>query len=183
MTNLQALQVTEFQKPIGGDINPFAPVESLHQLVLSNISCAGEAQHVEWNKIHTPTDKVVVPDDSLVPTLTNPSETKKLLDELVVLKLNGGLGKIMGCTGPKSVIKACNGLTFLHLIVKQIESLNSKYGCNVPLLLTNSFNTHDDTLKIVEQYSNLSIQIHIFNCCHHPHLFKSLFGFYPCGQG
>lgn len=29
------------------------------------------------------------------------SETKYLLDKLVVLKLNGGLGTTMGCTGPK----------------------------------------------------------------------------------
>ncbi|XP_065855589.1 uncharacterized protein [Euphorbia lathyris] len=35
--------------------------------------------------------------------------------------------------------------TFFDLIVIQIENINSKYGCNVPLLLMNSFNTHDDT--------------------------------------
>lgn len=29
------------------------------------------------------------------------AETRKLLDKLVVLKLNGGLGTTMGCTGPK----------------------------------------------------------------------------------
>jgi hypothetical protein len=29
------------------------------------------------------------------------------------------------------------------------ESLNKKYGSNVPLLLMNSFNTHEDTLKVV----------------------------------
>jgi len=29
------------------------------------------------------------------------AETKNLLDKLVVLKLNGGLGTTMGCTGPK----------------------------------------------------------------------------------
>nr|VDD53448.1 unnamed protein product [Brassica oleracea] len=33
------------------------------------------------------------------------SETKNLLDKLVVLKLNGGLGTTMGCTCPKSVIE------------------------------------------------------------------------------
>ena len=33
--------------------------------------------------------------------VTDPAETKKLLDKLVVLKLNGGLGTTMGCTGPK----------------------------------------------------------------------------------
>jgi hypothetical protein len=29
-----------------------------------------------------------------------------------------------------------------------VQSLNKKYGCNVPLLLMNSFNTHDDTQKV-----------------------------------
>ncbi|KAH8511524.1 hypothetical protein H0E87_008917 [Populus deltoides] len=54
----------------------------------------------------------------------------------------------MRCTGPRSVIEVHNGLTFLDLIVIQIENLNKKYGCRVPLLLMNSFNTHDDTQKI-----------------------------------
>jgi len=29
-----------------------------------------------------------------------------------------------------------------------LQSLNKKYGSNVPLLLMNSFNTHEDTLKV-----------------------------------
>ena len=29
------------------------------------------------------------------------TETKSLLDKLAVVKLNGGLGTTMGCTGPK----------------------------------------------------------------------------------
>ncbi|CAA0814585.1 UTP--glucose-1-phosphate uridylyltransferase 1 [Striga hermonthica] len=97
------------------------------------------------------------------------AETKKLLDKLVVLKLNGGLGNTMGYTGPKnvfsftSVVEVRNGLTFLDLIVIQIETLDAKYGCNVPLLLMNSFYTHDDTLKIVEKYAKSNIDIHTFN--------------------
>ena len=43
------------------------------------------------------------------------------LSKLVVLKLNGGLGTTMGCTGPKSVISVRNELTFLDLTVQQIE--------------------------------------------------------------
>ncbi|THG01692.1 hypothetical protein TEA_023710 [Camellia sinensis var. sinensis] len=121
---------------------------------------SGEAKQVEWSTIRTPTDEVVVPYDSLAPTPEDPDETRKLfprlLDKLVVLKLNGGLGTTMGCTGPKSVIEVRNGLTFLDLIVIQIESLNSKYGCNVPLLLMNSFNTHDDTQK--SQYPRLIVE-------------------------
>ncbi|KAL3527398.1 hypothetical protein ACH5RR_012054 [Cinchona calisaya] len=131
---------------------------------------SGEAQHVDWSKIQTPTDEVVVPYGSLAPVSEDPAETKKLLDKLVVLKLNGGLGTTMGCTGPKSVIEVRNGLTFLDLIVIQIEALNKKYGCNVPLLLMNSFNTHDDTLKIVEKYVNSNIDIHTFNQSQYPRL-------------
>ncbi|XP_057492600.1 UTP--glucose-1-phosphate uridylyltransferase-like [Actinidia eriantha] len=141
---------------------------------------SGEAQHVDWSKIQTPTDKVVVPYDSLVPTPEDPAETKKLLDKLVVLKLNGGLGTTMGCTGPKSVIEVRNGLTFLDLIVIQIESLNSKYGCNVPLLLMNSFNTHDDTQKIVEKYAKSNIEIHTFNQSQYPRLVANEFVPLPC---
>ncbi|XP_047335236.1 UTP--glucose-1-phosphate uridylyltransferase [Impatiens glandulifera] len=156
---------------------------------------SGEAQHIEWSKIQTPTDEVVVPYDSLAPLPEDPEETKKLLDKLVVLKLNGGLGTTMGCTGPKSVIEVRNGLTFLDLIVKQIESLNTKYGCNVPLVLMNSFNTHDDTLKIVEQYSKSNIKIHTFNQSQYPRLVAEDFlpmpskgkfgkdGWYPPGHG
>nr|WDR24502.1 UDP-glucose pyrophosphorylase [Platycodon grandiflorus] len=156
---------------------------------------SGEAQHVEWSKIQTPTDEIVVPYDTLASVPEGSSETKKLLDKLVVLKLNGGLGTTMGCTGPKSVIEVRNGLTFLDLIVIQIESLNTKYGCNVPLLLMNSFNTHDDTLKIVEKYSNSKIEIHTFNQSQFPRLVVDEFlplpskgnagkdGWYPPGHG
>ncbi|XP_030520682.1 UTP--glucose-1-phosphate uridylyltransferase [Rhodamnia argentea] len=141
---------------------------------------SGEAQHVEWSKIRTPTDEVVVPYDSLAPIPEDPAATKSLLDKLVVLKLNGGLGTTMGCTGPKSVIEVRNGLTFLDLIVIQIENLNTRYGCNVPLLLMNSFNTHDDTLKIVEKYANSNIDIHTFNQSQYPRLVVDDFVPLPC---
>ncbi|PHT99828.1 UTP--glucose-1-phosphate uridylyltransferase [Capsicum chinense] len=86
----------------------------------------------------------------------------------------------MGCTGPKSVIEVRNGLTFLDLIVKQIEALNAKFGCSVPLLLMNSFNTHDDTLKIVEKYANSNIDIHTFNQSQYPRLVTEDFTPLPC---
>ena len=44
-----------------------------------------------------------------------------LLNKLVVLKLNGGLGTSMGCVGPKSLISVRNDDTFLDLTVQQIE--------------------------------------------------------------
>lgn len=156
---------------------------------------SGEAQQIEWSKIQTPTDEVVVPYDTLAPPPEDLEATKELLNKLAVLKLNGGLGTTMGCTGPKSVIEVRNGFTFLDLIVIQIESLNKKYGCTVPLLLMNSFNTHEDTLKIVEKYSNSNIEIHTFNQSQYPRLVVEDFlplpckgnagkdGWYPPGHG
>ncbi|GLJ52691.1 hypothetical protein SUGI_1121660 [Cryptomeria japonica] len=70
----------------------------------------------------------------------------------------------------KSVIKVRNGLAFLDLIVRQIESLNNKYDCKVPLVLMNSFNTHDDTIEIVRKYSNSNIDVHIFNQSQYPRM-------------
>ncbi|TXG67495.1 hypothetical protein EZV62_008770 [Acer yangbiense] len=68
MTNLQALQVTQFQKPVDGDNNPFAPVESSHQPILSNISCTGKALLVHIPDLsqpslyHTPQHKAPIRD-------------------------------------------------------------------------------------------------------------------------
>jgi hypothetical protein len=36
-----------------------------------------------------------------IPANADPAKIKALLNKLVVLKLNGGLGTTMGCTGPK----------------------------------------------------------------------------------
>ena len=40
------------------------------------------------------------------------------------------------------------------LFVDDEQNLNSKYGCKVPLVLMNSFNTHDDTLKVDYHFVN-----------------------------
>ncbi|KAJ6370714.1 hypothetical protein OIU77_001259 [Salix suchowensis] len=182
-------------KPAVANLNQISESEKTGFVSLVSRYLSGEAQQVEWSKIQTPTDEVVVPYDTLAPTPEDPEETRKLLDKLVVLKLNGGLGTTMGCTGPKSVIEVRNGLTFLDLIVIQIENLNKKYGCSVPLLLMNSFNTHDDTQKIIEKYSNSNIEIHTFNQSQYPRIVVDDFvplpskghtdkdGWYPPGHG
>ena len=51
----------------------------------------------------------------------NLDDTKDLLNKLIVVKLNGGLGTTMGCQGPKSVISVRSGLTFLDLTIQQLE--------------------------------------------------------------
>lgn len=74
---------------------------------------------VEWDRIE-PLPSDAVRDYQTLETPTT-DEIHKMLDKLVVVKLNGGLGTSMGCHGPKSVIAVRNDLTFLDLTVQQIE--------------------------------------------------------------
>ncbi|MDR0992954.1 MAG: UTP--glucose-1-phosphate uridylyltransferase [Verrucomicrobiota bacterium] len=64
----------------------------------------------------------------------------------VIMKLNGGLGTSMGLERAKSLITAKNGLSFLDIIVRQVEFLRRKCRAPLPLLLMNSFSTNADSL-------------------------------------
>lgn len=124
---------------------------------------------VVWDKI-TP-----LPDDCIksyqdLPHTESKDEIRDMLNKLVVLKLNGGLGTSMGCKGPKSIISVRNQLTFLDLTVQQIENLNKQYNANVPLVLMNSFNTDEDTAKILRKYTHMNIEIHTFNQSRYPRI-------------
>jgi UTP--glucose-1-phosphate uridylyltransferase len=70
------------------------------------------------------------------------------LDEAVVLKLNGGLGTSMGMTQAKSLIEAKDGKSFLDIIVRQVKELG------VPLVLMDSFRTHDDALAALGDFQS-----------------------------
>jgi UTP--glucose-1-phosphate uridylyltransferase len=79
-----------------------------------------------------------------------------LLDQAVVLKLNGGLGTSMGMTKAKSLLEVKDGKTFLDLIAEQILDLRERSGARLPLVLMNSFATRDDSLAALERYPDLS---------------------------
>lgn len=116
---------------------------------------------VEWDRIERLPDGAVMD----YANLKSPADAKisEMLNKLVVIKLNGGLGTSMGCHGPKSVIPVRNDLTFLDLTVQQIEHLNKTYNSNVPLVLMNSFNTDEDTEKVVRKYKGFQVKIYTFN--------------------
>jgi UTP--glucose-1-phosphate uridylyltransferase len=77
------------------------------------------------------------------------------LDQAVVIKLNGGLGTSMGMTQAKSLIEAKDGLTFLDVIQRQVTGLRERSGARLPLVLMDSFYTHDDALKALEIESDV----------------------------
>jgi UDP-N-acetylglucosamine pyrophosphorylase len=76
------------------------------------------------------------------------------LSEVVVIKLNGGLGTGMGLQGPKSLLAVRDGVNFLDLMVRQTLALRAKSGQNVRLLLMNSFSTSEDTLTHLQRYED-----------------------------
>lgn len=70
----------------------------------------------------------------------------KDLAQLVVIKLNGGLGTSMGLSKAKTLMPVKDGQSFLGIIRTQIERMRRRYQAPVPLLFMNSFATHEDTL-------------------------------------
>src|SRR4051812_36620725 len=96
-----------------------------------------------------------VPDADALPD----AEADDLLDQAVVIKLNGGLGTSMGMTRAKSLLEARDGATFLDLIARQIVGLRERSGARVPLVLMNSFATRDDSIAALERHAGLSADL------------------------
>jgi UTP--glucose-1-phosphate uridylyltransferase len=65
------------------------------------------------------------------------------------------------------VIEVRDGKTFLDLIVQQVRQLNDDHASNVPLVLMNSFNTHEETGHIIKRYHSL-VKILSFEQSQHP---------------
>jgi UTP--glucose-1-phosphate uridylyltransferase len=86
-----------------------------------------------------------------------PEPDGSAVDEVVVLKLNGGLGTSMGMTEAKSLIEVKPGHSFLDVIVHQVLHLRARYGARIPLLLMDSFATRDDTLAALARYPDLQL--------------------------
>ena len=74
--------------------------------------------------------------------------------------------------GAKSALEVQDGLTFLDIIIRQLEHLNTTERVEVPLLFMTSFNTEEDTLRIVKKYANRDVKITTFNQSRYPRLTK-----------
>ena len=78
-----------------------------------------------------------------------------LLQQTVVLKLNGGLGTGMGLEKAKSLLVVKDGLTFLDFIARQILWARKRHNVPLRFLLMNSFSTSHDTLEFLTKYPEL----------------------------
>ena len=80
---------------------------------------------------------------------------RQALRHAAVLKLNGGLGTSMGLDQAKSLLVVRDGLTFLDIIARQTISYSTRYDCQIPLILMNSFNTDADSQAALARYPEL----------------------------
>ncbi len=85
-------------------------------------------------------------------------EAGELLNQLAVIKLNGGLGTSMGLERAKSLIKVKGDDTFLDFIAKQILRLRAQSGApKLAFYLMDSFSTQADTLAYLKKYPALAM--------------------------
>ncbi|GAA1739410.1 UTP--glucose-1-phosphate uridylyltransferase [Aeromicrobium alkaliterrae] len=75
----------------------------------------------------------------------SPEDVRTAADATVVIKLNGGLGTSMGMDRAKSLLPVRRGLSFLDIIVGQVEHVRRTHDVRLPLIFMNSFRTRDDT--------------------------------------
>jgi UTP--glucose-1-phosphate uridylyltransferase len=76
-----------------------------------------------------------------------------------VLKLNGGLGTSMGMTHAKSLIEAKDGLSFLDVLARQVLGLRRRSGARIPLVLMNSFYTHEESIEALARHEGLESDV------------------------
>lgn len=136
---------------------------------------------IHWDNIKPPSQDVIVQYDELL----SPREdlVKNMLNKLVIIKLNGvHVDTSIDCTRPMFLID------FLDFAVRQVEDLNNRYGCDIPLVLMNSFSTHEDTLRLITGHWDRKVKIHTFVQNYIPRINRETMKpepdhFYPPGHG
>ena len=107
-----------------------------------------------------------IPEESIEPLADLPhleavdadgAERAAALRQVVVIKLNGGLGTGMGLAGAKSALPVRDGLTFLDVIARQVLALRAQYAAPLPLIFMNSFRTAQETEAILAAYPDLPV--------------------------
>ena len=83
------------------------------------------------------------------------ADPHEALEQVVTIKLNGGLATTMGLRHPKSLVEAREGLTFLDIIAGQTVALRRLHDIRLPLVLMNSEATHAETMDALARHPEL----------------------------
>jgi UTP--glucose-1-phosphate uridylyltransferase len=87
----------------------------------------------------------------------SPAQAREVLERLVVVKLNGGLGTSMGLSGPKSLLAVKPGISFLDVLATQVLALRHRHGARLPLVLMNSPVTRVLSLAALRRHHGVEI--------------------------
>lgn len=82
----------------------------------------------------------------------SPGEARDVLDQFVIVKLNGGLGTSMGLAGPKSLLAVKPGASFLDVLATQVLALRKRHSARLPLVLMDTEVTRDPSLAVLHGY-------------------------------
>ncbi|MEJ2718062.1 MAG: UTP--glucose-1-phosphate uridylyltransferase [Deltaproteobacteria bacterium] len=117
-------------------------------------------QAKEDESAYVPLDSVSPPDSKLI--LNTPPDAvevaeleargRELLSQAVMIKLNGGRSTTMGGDVPKGTLIAKDGRSYLEIIAGQVKAFDTKWNVNVPLVLMDSFFTHEPTLEVTSRF-------------------------------
>ncbi len=136
---------------------------------------------LDWDQVSDSSTRMVQDHAALEKCPADPAVCTELLRKVAVLKLNGGLGASMGCSGPKSSIPVRGDQSFLDLTCKQVEYLNAKFGVDVPLLFMDSFLSHGETVALLSKYAAHNLSITCFVQSTYPRIDASTFMPLPTG--
>ena len=109
--------------------------------------------------IHEHEIEPVVEVDSLESILTDSEivrEGRRLLNQLVVVRLNGGLGTTMGLEKAKSLLRVKGERSFNDIIALQLRALAQRIDGIIPLIHMTSFSTDSDVQVAMRSYADLS---------------------------
>lgn len=161
--------IEKFKKEIEPlKLNPGARDKLISMFRAAFSPSVAQESEITWDYVKPLTANEQFPYENL-PEPSNPAD---LLKELVVCKLNGGLGTTMGCTFPKSLIVCQNGQTFFDLTIEQIRDFNNKYHVDVPLVLMQSFYTDELMKPSIEKAQSSGVRVLAYNQNKFPRIYE-----------
>jgi UTP--glucose-1-phosphate uridylyltransferase len=142
-----------------------AALAKMHTAGISNAACEAFAR--EFDR-YASGESALLPEKDIepitritsfsdLPTMAPEAAEAAVLNQVAVLRLNGGIGTTMGLTTTKSLIPAHGGLSFIQIIVKQLDSLRTQWNARLPLILLNSLATEKETLTALPDGTAISL--------------------------
>ena len=167
-TNEEAA-IEKFKKEVAPlKLNPGAEEKLITMFKAAFSPSVSQESEITWDYVKPLTPNEQFPYENL----PDPSDPSGLLNQLVVCKLNGGLGTTMGCTFPKSLIVCQNNQTFFDITIDQIKEFNEKYKVDVPLVLMQSFYTDELMRPSIEKAQSSGVRVLAYNQNKFPRIYE-----------